>query len=72
MKPEPWLELVINPFMLLHCCGRLILSVLGTWTLGITFGGLSGIPLTGKNNTLPGESYMNLEESYMNTGVKFG
>ena len=22
--------------MLLHCCGRLILSVLGTWTLGIT------------------------------------
>ena len=24
------------PFMLLHCCGRLILSVLGTRTLGIT------------------------------------
>ena len=23
--------------MLLHCCGRLILSVLGTQTLGITF-----------------------------------
>ena len=22
--------------MLLHCCGCLILSVLGTWTLGIT------------------------------------
>ena len=22
--------------MLLHCCGRLILSVWGTWTLGIT------------------------------------
>ena len=33
---ESWLELVINPFMLLHCCGRLILSVLGTQTLGIT------------------------------------
>ena len=72
MKPGPWLELVINPFMLLHCCGRLILSVLGTRTPGITFGGSSGIPLTGKNNTLPGESYMNLEENYMNTGVKFG
>ena len=38
--------------MLLHCCGRLILSVLGTRTLGITFGGSSRIPLTGKNNTL--------------------
>ena len=24
--------------MLLHCCGSLILSVLGTWTLGITLG----------------------------------
>ena len=36
MKPGPWLELVINPFMLLHCCGRLILSVLGTQTVGVT------------------------------------
>ena len=41
-----------KPLYALHCCGRLILSVLGTWTLGITFGGSSGIPLTGKNNTL--------------------
>ena len=32
---EPWLELAVNPFMLLHCCGHLILSVLGTRTLGI-------------------------------------
>ena len=38
--------------MILHFCGLLILSVLGTRTLGITFGGSSGIPLTGKNNTL--------------------
>ena len=49
---ESWLELVINPFMLLHCCGHLILSALGTRTSGTTFGGSSGIPLTGKNNTL--------------------
>ena len=25
-----------KPLYALHCCGRLILSVLGTWTLGIT------------------------------------
>ena len=46
--------------MLLHCCGRLILSVLGTQTLGITSGGSSGIPLTGKNNTLPAEGVSSL------------
>ena len=49
-----------TPFMLLHCCGCLILSVLGTRTLSITFGGLSGIPLTGKNNTLLAEGVSSL------------
>ena len=46
MKHGSWLELVINPFMLLHCCGRLILSVLGTRTLGTT----ALIPLLGSTD----------------------
>ena len=53
-------RVAVNPFMPLHCCGRLILSVLGTQTLGITFGGSSGIPLTGKNNILPVEGVSSL------------
>ena len=41
-------------------CRRLILSVLGTLTLGIIFGGSSGILLTGKNNSLPVEGVSSL------------
>ena len=68
-RREPWLESAIKTSLLckLHCLGSLLSSCLGIQTLGITFGGSSGIPWLGEENTSRTE-----EKDKYSTGAQAG